>query len=96
MAIGDACGGSYLNESFKIHLLQRLKDDHYLEDRGETRETLVNYCIPDFEKIHKRTKDPKKNLTTKIRIPGLKGDHQCGRAGKAARRFMDNALILNP
>ena len=48
---GAPCGSSFLNESFRNLLRQRLKDETYLDDDdGETTEFKIDKAVQEFEK----------------------------------------------
>jgi hypothetical protein len=76
-------------------LLVRLKDEAYLDQNGETRETLVNKTMPNFEIYDKRKKDVTRRPVNTVDIAGLRGDAQRGLTGHAAKRFEPGRLLMN-
>lgn len=93
--LGDNCGGSYLNDNFEKRLLERLKDEVYLDQMGETRESIIRHLIPDFEDYDKRNRDIAKRPSSRIKILGLLGDNRRGLSGSNVKRFEDNFINLN-
>ncbi|ORY16547.1 Hsp70 family protein-like protein [Clohesyomyces aquaticus] len=49
------CGASYINEKFERLLMQKLKDERYLETNGKTIKSIVEAQIINFENGEKRT-----------------------------------------
>ncbi|TVY34596.1 hypothetical protein LOCC1_G008161 [Lachnellula occidentalis] len=92
---GDNCGSSYLNDLYRKRLLLRLKDEHYLDCNGRTRESIVDSFVPAFEMLHKRRKNVMERPNLRLQLPGLKGDKEMGLVGRAAKRFERNVLLLN-
>jgi hypothetical protein len=92
---GENCGGSYLNDRYAKRLLLRLRDEHYLDCNGQTREKIVNGFIQAFETSHKRRKNVYERPTLRLPIPGLKGDKDRGLSGKSAKRFEGDVMNLN-
>ena len=83
-----------MNENFHKRVLERLKDETYLDRFGETRKHLVDYLMRDFEGIHKRKIDITKRPIHRERIPGLKGDKKRG-PGIEQKGFNDNYLLMD-
>lgn len=92
---GDNCGASYLNTNFVEHLLGRLADEHYLDSNGDDRMSMVNGLVPHFEDYEKRNKDISRMPSSRVKIPGLRGDMRQGLSGDNAKRFEDNYMLLN-
>jgi hypothetical protein len=84
-----------LNDLYAEHLSQRLRDEHYLDRNGQTRQAIVNSFIPAFETHHKRRKNVMERPSLRLAIPGLKGDKERGLTGKAAKRFEESVMLLN-
>jgi hypothetical protein len=93
--LGDNCGGTYLNDRYAKRLLFRLREEHYLDRRGQTRDKIVNGFIPAFETKHKRRKDIFDRPKLRLPIPGLIGDEERGLRGSAAKRFESDVMVLN-
>jgi hypothetical protein len=74
-------------DNFAKRLLWRLLDEEYLDSNGETRETIVNRLISDFERYHKRERDILKESSSKLRVPGLIRSEEKG--------FLPNLVIFN-
>jgi hypothetical protein len=56
-------------------MLERLKDETYLEYDGVTIDSIVRSMIPDFENYSKRNVDVTKPIATHyIQVPGLRAD----------------------
>lgn len=93
--IGDACGAGYLNDRFEQLLCNRLKDDLYLEQNGQSIADIARRTVPFFENFIKREVDIHRRPTREIHIPGLKGDEGRGLSGINAKRFEDSCLPLD-
>jgi hypothetical protein len=76
--------------------LERLAGETYLEDNGNTLETIVQGTIYTFENFVKRNIDVTDNPSGRVKINGLLGDRRRGLVGAAAKGFEDNILILGP
>lgn len=94
--IGDNCGASYLNQNFEALVLKRLADECYLEDNGDTLESIVKGLLPNFEDFDKRIKDIYKRPSARLKIPGLLGDKRRNLVGSRAKGFEDNYMLLFP
>jgi hypothetical protein len=93
---GDNCGASYLNENFRKLIMEKLADEDYLEDNGDTRESIVNGLVSNFEDFDKRTKDIYDSPSARFKIPGLLGDLRRNLGGPLKKGFEDNFLLLFP
>lgn len=94
--IGDNCGASYLNQNFEALVFKRLADESYLEDNGDTLESIVKGLLPNFEDFDKRIKDIYKRPSARLKIPGLLGDKRRNLIGSKAKGFEDNYMLLFP
>jgi hypothetical protein len=95
LLLGDNCGGSYLNDKFKEHLLLRLRFEKYLEVNDNTLKSIVNRAARDFEAKQKPVIDIMTNPFRRLRIEGLRGDRSQASAVMAVRkRFENNILIM--
>jgi len=93
--LGDNCGASYLNENFKNLLENRLRQESYLFQNGETLESIVNRLIPQFEDVIKRRVDVTRPCGDKIYVARLRSDEAQGLRGPDAKRFESNKLIMH-
>lgn len=95
--IGDDCGASYLNQNFIDILREKLCEESYLEDNGDTIESHINSAIANFEEVEKRYKDNTKtpSSTTRVRIPGLRGDIRRARVGQTPVGFENGFVIFD-
>lgn len=92
---GDNCGSSYLNDNYRDMLLNRLQDEDYLLNNGETLDAIVNRLIPDFENEYKRRVNVMKRIGHRVYIAGLRSDEQMNRVGPTEKRFETNNLLMN-
>jgi hypothetical protein len=75
--LGKLCGSSYLNENFRNFALDKLKDEHYLE-QSSPRRTLQGIVdsefMTEFEDSVKRNMDFARQDTSRhvFYLPGLK------------------------
>jgi hypothetical protein len=80
---GRLCGSGYLNENFRIFALEKLKDEHYLEESvpRKTIHGIVESAIMlDFEDNIKRQMDFRRKDTSRhcFYVPSLRPDNQKG------------------
>jgi hypothetical protein len=83
------CGGSYINEEFEKHLLDRLKDETNLKKNGKTIQSIVEAKGIEFENGEKRhiNTEMEKFGVGRIYIDDLQRDD--------AKRFHSNRLALS-
>ena len=86
-----------MNESFKKHLLLRLRDETYLEMNGITRESIVEkLAAVDFERQKKSNNIYDEDSPGGcFWITGLRSDKSRGLEGNSAKRFGPNAILLD-
>jgi hypothetical protein len=85
-----------LNERFKEHLLDRLRDETYLDHNGITRRSIVETLTAlNFEQYGKKKIDIYDAPGGRYVIAGLKGDKARGLVGPAAKRFTENIVFIN-
>ena len=72
-------------------MLERLKDEKYLEKDGLTIQSIVDREMVDFENKMKRNLDVTKKLVTEVVwIQGLKANHD------REKRFLTNRMKIEP
>lgn len=78
---GELCGSSFINERFQELLERRLKNEKYLEENGETLDSIIDSLVVDFERQSKKRMDEMKvgpQEVFRVKIPGLRENKKRG------------------
>lgn len=83
------CGASYINKRYEKLLLDRLRDETYLEKNGKTIRSIVEAKVIEFENGEKRRINTVKERfgLERVYIDDLEGDK--------AKRFTPNRLSIS-
>lgn len=81
-------GASFLNENFKNLMMEKLSQEHYLEEHGATIESIVDHLVPAFESHDKREKDACGRPSDQFWILGLRANPD--------KNFKNGPLLVDP
>jgi hypothetical protein len=87
--LAKLCGASYINERYQKLLLDRLKDETYLEKNGKTIKSIVEAKVIEFENGEKRRINTAKERfgVESVYIDDLRKDE--------SKRFRGNKLSIS-
>ena len=88
VTLGAMVGASFLNENFKNLMMEKLSQEHYLEEHGATIESIVDHLVPAFESHDKREKDACGRPSDQFWILGLRANPD--------KNFKNGPLLVDP